>query len=117
MSNQYPVYVKWTQTLNWILDTVEKFPKGVRFTLSTRVSNLALDVMEDIIEAIYTKKRIYILKRANVNLEKLRVMLRICEQRHYFSVRQYEFVMKEINETGKMLGGWNKYETAGKSLS
>jgi hypothetical protein len=60
MKEDYPLFVKWFEATDWILDTVEKFPKSVRFTVSGRIANMALDVMEGIIEAIYTKPGVYI---------------------------------------------------------
>ena len=112
MNEDYPVFVKWRGTLDWILDAVEKFPKSVRFTLSGRIANLALDVLEGIVEAIYTSPRRNILNRLNLDLEKLRVLFRISHDRRYISTRQYEFISGEMNETGKMIGGWKRSEKA-----
>jgi secreted Zn-dependent insulinase-like peptidase len=108
MKEDYPLFVKWFEATDWILDTVEKFPKSVRFTVSGRIANMALDVMEGIIEAIYTKNRAYILERINLYIEKLRVMFRLSYKRRYLSKQQYEYVSELLNETGKMIGGWKK---------
>lgn len=108
MKEDFPIFVKWFDITDWILDTVEKFPKSVRFTISGRISNLTLDVMESIVEAIYTKDRSYILDRINLYIEKLRVMFRITYKRKYISARQYEYISALLNETGKMTGGWKK---------
>ncbi|MBU4184727.1 MAG: diversity-generating retroelement protein Avd [Desulfobacteraceae bacterium] len=108
MKEDFPIFVKWFDTTDWILDTVEKFPKSVRFTISGRMANMTLDVMEGIIEAIYTKDRSYILDRLNLYIEKLRVMFRITYKRKYISAKQYEHVSGLLNETGKMIGGWKK---------
>ncbi len=113
----YPVFEKWTKILDWILDTVEKFPKSARFSLASRIANIALDVMEKIIEAIYIKNRLYILRDINLYIEKLRVLFRISMTRKYISMRQYEFISLEITNFGKMIGGWIKHETNRKSIS
>ena len=42
--NDYPIFVHWYKTLNWILDRVDRLPKHLRFTLSGRIANLALDI-------------------------------------------------------------------------
>ena len=108
MNEKFPIFVKWFDATDWILDIVEKFPKSVRFTISGRITNLTLDVMEGIIEAIYTKDRSYILDRINLYIEKLRVMFRITYKRKYISAKQYEYISGRLNETGKMIGGWKK---------
>ncbi|MCP4399317.1 MAG: diversity-generating retroelement protein Avd [bacterium] len=102
------VFVKWMEFLKWLLPLLEKFPKRVRFTVSSRIENLALDLVEDLIEARYTHQKQQILRRANLRLDKLRVLLRIsCEQR-YISYKAYEYAIRAINEVGRMLGGWMK---------
>lgn len=106
--HEYPVFTKWYETLNWILARCEGFPKDVRFTITNRVANLATDVLEKIIEAIYTKERNSLLRIINLMLEKLRILLRLCTHRRYLSLKQYEFVSEAINDTGKMVGGWLK---------
>jgi four helix bundle protein len=103
-----PVFVRWYRFLDWLFAATEKFPRSVRFTLSSRIDNLALDILEAIIEAAYSRRKADILSRANLNLEKLRVLLRICHDRKFLPVRPYEHAVKELHETGKMLGGWRK---------
>lgn len=101
-----PVFVRWYKFLGWLLDTTEKFPKRIRFTFSGRIDNLALDILEKIIAAAYTSDKAGLLKQANLELEKLRVLLRLCHERKYISVRSYEYAVKELYETGRMIGGW-----------
>lgn len=116
MKEDYPLFVKWTKVLDWIMDTVEKYPKSVRFTIGSRTVNLSMDVLEGIIEAIYRKPRIDILENINLYIEKLRVFFRISYERRYISLRQYEFISGELNDTGKMFGGWIKSEKGKRSI-
>lgn len=108
MNKDYPVFNKWLTVQDWILDRTEVFPKSVRFSFSDRIANLSLDITEGIIEAIYSKDRAYILDKLNLYIEKLRVLFRISFNRKYLSSSQYEFISRELNETGVMVGGWRK---------
>lgn len=108
MRDDYPLFVHWYQTLDWILSTVENFPKKARFSLASRLADIAIDTIELIIEAIYTKDRRHILDRINLYMEKQRVLFRIAHDRKYISMRQYEYISKAIDEAGKMAGGWRK---------
>lgn len=102
----YPLFVQWAKTLDWILDHCEKMPKYARFTLSTRIATISLNVMEKIVEAIYRKDRKETLRYINMQLELLRVLFRICHSRRYISGRQYAYISEAIHEAGKMCGGW-----------
>jgi four helix bundle protein len=105
-----PIFVKWIDFLKWLLGTTEKFPKKVRFTFADRINNLALDIVEELIEARYSRQKIVSLRKANLELEKLRVLLRICYESKILPHKAYEHAMYSMNEVGKMLGGWMKQQ-------
>jgi len=90
--------------------TTEKLPKRVRFTLANRMDNLALDFLEKLITAQYTRNRKAIIGEANLILDKLRILMRICHKRQYVSHQQYEYAGRRIDEVGRMLGAWGKAE-------
>jgi hypothetical protein len=105
----YPIFNHWYQTLDWILSTIEKFPKNARFSIASRLSDLALDTVENTIEAIYVPQiRKQALRKINLDLEKQRVFYRLAHDRQYISTRQYQHISKSIDEMGKMVGGWVK---------
>ncbi|OPZ62390.1 MAG: S23 ribosomal protein [Candidatus Aerophobetes bacterium ADurb.Bin490] len=108
MRDDYPLYIKWRYIVEYLLEISGKFPKNVRFNLADRITNISLDVLEAIIEAVYTKKKADALNRANLNIEKIRALLQICMNKKYISIGQYEHISVEVNEAGKMLGGWVK---------
>ncbi|VVB91472.1 23S rRNA-intervening sequence protein [uncultured archaeon] len=109
MAEELQLFVKWSEFLKWLLNTTEKFPKKVRFTFTTRIDNLALDILEDIIEFRYDKKaRQSGFMKINIKFEKLRILLRMCHELQYLSTKQFEYAVTHINEVGKMAGGWLK---------
>ena len=103
-----PIFVKWMDFVKWLLQTTDGFPKTARFTFSDRLTNLALDIVEDLVEARYSRKKSAILRHANLSLEKMRVLMRICFETRLLSHKAYAYASKSINETGRMLGGWMK---------
>ena len=72
------------------------------------MTNTALDTLELLIEATYTRNRLDLLRRANIQLEKLRHFVRLSHEFKLFSVKQYEYISGEINEVGMRIGGWIK---------
>jgi len=51
-----------------------------------------------------------ILRRIDLGMEKLRVLLRMCHDMEYLDHKGYEFASRKINEAGKMVGGWRKQQ-------
>ncbi len=109
-NDDLPIFVAWTEFVKWLLPVTEKFPRRVRFSFADRINNLALDVVEDLVEARYAKDKRALLKKANLRLEKLRILLRLCHDFKYLSYNSYEHALRSINEAGRMLGGWMKHE-------
>lgn len=107
-TKDYPLFAEWFKLTDWILDKVEKMPVKVRYSLTNRIANFAIDNIELITEAIYSKNKTLFLKKVNMNIEKLRIMFRICYNRRYISEKQYRYISEKLNENGKMCGGWIK---------
>ncbi|MCY4306363.1 MAG: hypothetical protein OXC62_16550 [Aestuariivita sp.] len=61
----------------WLIPTLMNFPRTQKFLLGDKIQTTAMDVLEALIEATYTKHREASLVRANLGLEKLRFFLRI----------------------------------------
>ena len=74
---ELPIFVKWVEFLKWFLPTLEKFPKKSRFTITNRVENIALDIVELLIEARYSREKRSLLRKINLDLEKIRILLRV----------------------------------------
>lgn len=76
-----PAFVAYYEMLGWILGRIEKFPKSARFVLGQRLANHAVDVLELIVAAVYSKKRVEHLGEANLKLQTVRILLRLCHDR------------------------------------
>jgi len=103
-----PALEKWYQFLCWLTPTVEKFPRAQKFTLGDRIQNGALDVLERLIEATYSRQARPFLVQANLGLEKLRFLLRLAHDLRLIDPRRHEFAARAVDETGRLVGGWIK---------
>jgi hypothetical protein len=65
------------QFILWLIPTVEKFPRSQKFLLGDRIQAGALDVLERLIEATYTRSRDGLLRDANTGIETRRFLVRI----------------------------------------
>jgi hypothetical protein len=103
-----PALEKAYQFVLWLIPTVEKFPRGQRFLLGDRLQTSALDMLEGLIEATYSREAAAILARVNLRLEKMRFLFRLAKDLHYLDLRRYEFAARAVDEIGRMVGGWMK---------
>ncbi|MCY4643825.1 MAG: diversity-generating retroelement protein Avd [Bacteriovoracales bacterium] len=103
---ELPLFVKWLEFLKWLFPTLDKFPKKSRFTVAIRLQNMALDIVDLLVESKYSREKIARLKKVNLHLEKMRILLRISHEIKLMPAKSYHFAMKQINEAGMMVGGW-----------
>ena len=96
------------QFLVWLLPTVEKFPRSHKFTLGDRIETVALNVLEALIEATYTRDRADTLRRGNLGIEKLRFLIRLAADLRLLDRRRYEHAARALDDTGRLVGGWMK---------
>ena len=96
------------QFLLWLIPTLDKFPRSQKFLLGDRIHALALDVLEGLIEATYTRERREILARVNLRLEKLRFLFRLAKDLRHLELRRYEHAAEELDAVGRLVGGWVK---------
>jgi four helix bundle protein len=92
----------------WLIPTIEKFPRSQRFLLGDRIETAALGVVEGIVEATYTRNRKPILRKVNLRLEKLRLLFRLCVDLKLIDARRYEYAVRNLDEIGRLVGGWLK---------
>jgi hypothetical protein len=100
------------QFLMWLVPAVEKFPRTQKFLLGDRIQTTALDVLERLIEATYTRDRKGQLARANLGIEKLRFFFRLAVELHYLDRRRYQHAARVLDEIGRLIGGWAKAHAA-----
>ena len=104
------LFVHWFDFTNWLFDRTARFPKNIRHTVTNRLEDLALVILMNIVGARYDRKnRNDILSKINLDLEKMRVLLRLCHSRCYLSNSQFEHSSREVEKAGQMTGGWMKH--------
>ena len=96
----------------WLVPTVEKFPRRQKFLLGDRLQETALDVLERLVEATYTRDRRRHLAAANLGIEKLRFLCRLAKDLGHLDERRYEHAARFLDETGRLIGGWRKADEA-----
>lgn len=108
--NDSPLFIKTYDLLKYLISTTEKFPKSQRFVLAERIRNAALDFYEYLLEArkVGLPARRDVLLRADIELEKLRIHLRLSMEMEYLKFLQYEHASSYVVEIGRMLGSWRE---------
>jgi len=102
------IFQKSYDLLVRIYNEVHNFPKEYKYSLGEKLQNVCLELLDYIVIANSERdKRLY-LKRANQQVDRLRIYVRLCYALNVFGKRKYEVLSKYIDEVGRMAGGWLK---------
>jgi four helix bundle protein len=112
---EIPLFAKIYQLYQLLYQTNKKFPKRDRYALGLRLENCCLDLLELIIAASNStkSKKLSYLEKANIKLEVLKVFLRTANESRLLTTKKYVALEETLQEIGKMLGGWIRYQNRG----
>lgn len=93
--------------------TCKNMPKRDRYVYGERLEDNCETILENVIAASSTSKnnKLPYLKIANIKLEILKVQLRMANEINLIPVKKYLELEGNLQEAGKMLGGWIRYQT------
>lgn len=103
---------KFYEFMMWLMDRTQRFPRNYRWTLTKWVEDQLWGILDLLIEAVYTRDKLHLLEQSNLNLQKLRFLMRVCKDRQCISLNQYEYAARAINDIGTDLGSWIKQQQA-----
>jgi hypothetical protein len=105
-----PIVYKSYELFSKLHSLQKSIPKSERHSLWLRVENLALDILQSLLQAGYVtpEQRIPILIKLSAKLDMLRVFIRLSFDIKIISKKQYIKLQEELDEIGRMLGGWLK---------
>lgn len=107
-----PIFIKSFETLEWILQHTQKFPKHQRFVMAKRIEEAALSFQDQLIWATKTHEKAATLVEAGFHLERLKVYNRLAMRLKLSSFAQYEYLAKALDDLGKVLSGWQRSLTS-----
>lgn len=115
---QSPLFTKTYDFLLWLLPLTLKFPKSQRFLLAERLSGLALDFYDLILEAVMEPAgQAERLAAADRLLTKIRLYVRLSYDLQCLSPGQWEHAVRLLDELGRLLGGWQRKRAKEKASS
>jgi hypothetical protein len=76
--------------------------------LVEKIHDTLLSFISKGVEARKVEDKNGVLREADAELEKLKVLMRLSKDREFISMGQYREASEKLDELGKILGGWMK---------
>lgn len=105
-----PIYVATHDMLDWLAPHLEKWPRPQRFLLARQAMDSATHFYRLLLRArkVQGQARAEVLLDADAELEMLKALVRLGQERRYMNLGQYKHISKVLFDIGRQLGGWRK---------
>jgi hypothetical protein len=105
-----PLLTKTFDFVVWLMQVTNHFPRSQRFFITQRFVDAALNFQELVLEANVKRmpQRLEKLLLADVELDKVRIYLRITLRLEWLTPGQYKHGAAMVAEMGRLLGGWQR---------
>ena len=103
------IYQKYLELIYYSNDIVRKYPKSENFALVKEIKNALYIGLRNLMYAIkcYSKKdKLTYLNEFDINLNLLKVHVRLSYKYKYISMQNYQSWSSIITDICNMLGGW-----------
>ena len=101
------------ELLKWLIPLLDKFPRTRRFTLGERLESGLLAVLEECIDAAYSKHKRHQLHAANRRLSSVRHLWRLAYELRVIPRQRYLYGSQLLVNIGAQLGAWQKSQAEG----
>lgn len=105
-----PIYIVTHDMLDWLVPHLEGWPRPQRFLLARAVMDSATQFYRLLLQArkVERPERGGVLLTADTELETLKALLRLGQERRYMSLGQYQHISAMLMKIGEQLGGWRR---------
>ena len=101
------------ELLKWLIPLLDKFPRSRRFTLGERLESGLLAVLEECVDAAYSKHKRSQLHTANRRLSSVRHLWRLAFELQVIPRQRYLYGSQRLVNIGTQLGAWQKSHVKG----
>ena len=106
VEKELPIIQQTYDLIKWYVPVLNSLPRDHHFILGDRIIRLLYETLEQLIAARYSREKLPLLEKANLNLEMMRYQTRLLRDFRLMDYRRYGHVSAMINNIGRALGGW-----------
>ncbi len=106
-----PIYIKTYEFIKFVCRVVQQFRKEYKYTLGAELQQIIWQILDEIIKTNSmsdSEKREGIEKISQL-FDKFKIRLRFAYEIGLLTDRKFGIAQKEMEEIGKMIGGWSRW--------
>lgn len=112
-SEELPLFRDCYNLLNRLIPLTQGFPRFLRYSVGSRMVDLALDMVTLIYRANSSYDKLPALVDLQDRYRMLQMLFRVCVEQRMLSERQYAAQALLLDKIGRQLTGWRQYAEKG----
>lgn len=92
--------------MDYAYDALAQYPKSEKFAMVADIKRCMDRILERAVEGLKKYYKKTTLQQLDVELEKLRLYIRLSHHKHFLSDKKYDVWSGKVNELGKIVGSW-----------
>ena len=106
---ELPIYKVAYDLLSVAVDYVRNMPRPIKAALGNRVTELCVGIVLLIARANSVRDKVPPLETLLERNEELNLLLRLCKDKRFISLKQYAAAIGLTDSVGKQANGWRKH--------
>lgn len=113
MSEDLKIKTKVEDCLEWSYGALRHFPKHERHVLAAEIRSALWQLLRLVVTCNRRYYKKTTLQDLDVELDLLRSQVRLAHRLRYIDIRKYETWSRQLDEIGRMVGGWLRSQRGG----
>jgi hypothetical protein len=103
------IFQKAYDFLIWTKSAVQRFAKVHKYSLGVQLENETIELIRQITRTNFKRgDKSEFIDECFVRYEIVKVLIRLSMDYKLLTIKQYEFASNELDEIGRLLGGWRR---------
>jgi len=106
-----PIYIKTYEFIKFVYRVIQQFRKEYKYTLGAELQQIIWQILDEVVKTNSlpdNQKRAGIEKISQL-FDKFKIRFRFAYEIGLLTDKKFGIAQKEIEEIGKMIGGWQKW--------
>ncbi len=106
-----PLYIKTYDFVKLIYQISHQFPKEYKYGLGAEMQKIAWDILDEIVRvnSLPDLEKRQGINRISALFDRFKIRFRLAYELGFLPAKKFAFAQSEIQEIGRMIGGWIKW--------
>jgi len=106
-----PIYIKTYEFIKYIYKIIQQFRKEYKHNLGAEIQQILWQILDEVIRtnSLPDSQKIEGIKKISCLFDRFKIRFRFAYELGLMTNHKFGVAQKEIEEIGRMIGGWQKW--------